>query len=181
MWVDPETIPLAVALRDHFPTFHAEWSTLSRGELVPWVIPEAYTGTWLLYPLFAWNAAELGMAAAVQRAAQRCPRTVAFLQRVPGLTSAAFSTMWPGTHIYPHVDAETPRVLRCHLGIDVPPDNVFRVGGETRPWRRGEVMAFDGQTEHEGANLGTLPRTILMVDVTLQCARSPLAAPSPPP
>jgi hypothetical protein len=120
MWLEASLIPIARALEKHYPAIRSEWALLSRAEYVPWVIPEAYQGNWWLFPLVAWNADELGMAATIARNRPRCPRTVALLDRMPGVTSAAFSVLEPGTHIYPHVDHDHPVVCRVHLGIDVP-------------------------------------------------------------
>lgn len=175
MWLDPDQIPLAKALEAQYPIIRAEWAQLSLADFVPWVVPEAYQGRWWLFPLVAWNAAELGMAEAIARNRPRCPATVALLDRMPGVTSAAFSTLEPGAHIYPHVDHDHPVVRRVHLGIDVPDGACFRVGGETRRWSDGRCLAFDGQTLHEGANLGIRQRTILLVDVPSARIFDPLA------
>ncbi len=181
MWLDPARIPLARALEASYPAIRAEWAVLSLADFVPWVVPEAYLGRWWLFPLVAWNADELRMRDAIARNRPRCPHTVALLDRMPGVTSAAFSTLEPGAHIYPHVDHDVPVVCRVHLGIDVPDGGVFRVGDETRRWSDGRCLAFDGQTQHEGANLGTRARTILLVDVPTTRIFDPLTPdPSPP-
>lgn len=173
MWLDPARIPLAAALEQSFDVIRGEWQRLAQEAGVPWV-PAAYQGTWLLRPLHAWNAGELGLSAAIARNAPLCPATLRLLRRVPGLMAATFSTLEPGAHIYAHVDADQPRVIRCHLGIDVPPGNWFKIGDEAREWRTGKCQVFDGQTQHEGANLGTGTRTIFMVDVLVERAGEPL-------
>lgn len=181
MWLDPTEIPAALALEANYAAIRAEWARLSLADFVPWVIPDAYQGRWWLFPLVACNAAELGMVEAIARNRPRCPTTVALLSRMPGVTSAAFSTIEPGAHVYPHVDHEEPVVFRVHLGIDAPDGAVFRVGGETRRWLDGKCLAFDGQAEHEGANLGARARTILLLDIPKARIHEPLAPPASAP
>lgn len=174
MWLDASRLPIARSLEENYGVIRGEWERLAKSDFIPWVIPEAYQGAWWLFPLVAWNAAALGMSTVIARNRPRCPRTVALLDRMPGVTTAAFSMLEPGAHVYPHVDMDVPVVYRIHLGIDVPRGNCFRVGGETRPWVDGKCLAFDGQTEHEGANLGNRARTILLVDVPAERCFAPL-------
>jgi aspartyl/asparaginyl beta-hydroxylase (cupin superfamily) len=93
-----------------------------------------------------------------------CPRTAALLlTHVPGLTTAGFSRLAPGTHIKPHVGwVET--VYRLHMGLVVPPDCALRVGAETRRWREGECLIFDDTVEHEAWNRSCEPRVVLLLD-----------------
>jgi aspartyl/asparaginyl beta-hydroxylase (cupin superfamily) len=55
--------------------------------------------------------------------------------------------------------------LTVHLPLIVPPGCRFRVGGETREWRRGTAWVFDDTIEHEAWNDSDLPRAILIFDV----------------
>ena len=55
--------------------------------------------------------------------------------------------------------------LICHLPLVVPPGCGFRVGGETREWREGELLIFDDTVEHEAWNEGSSERIILIFDV----------------
>jgi aspartyl/asparaginyl beta-hydroxylase (cupin superfamily) len=55
--------------------------------------------------------------------------------------------------------------LVCHLPLVVPSGCGFRVGGETREWREGELLIFDDTVEHEAWNEGQSDRIILIFDI----------------
>ena len=92
-----------------------------------------------------------------------CPETTRIIESVPGLTTAGFSWMAPGTHIKPH-NGYTDTVLRCHLGLVVPPECALRVGDQTRSWQEGKTMIFDDTIVHEAWNRGDSQRIILLLD-----------------
>jgi beta-hydroxylase len=94
-----------------------------------------------------------------------CPETVRVVETIPGLTTAGFSRLEPGTHIKPHVGYAS-NVLRCHLGLVIPPDCALRVGTEVRAWQEGKCMVFDDTTEHEAWNRSEQVRIVLLLDFT---------------
>jgi aspartate beta-hydroxylase len=100
----------------------------------------------------------------------RCPRTLEALgrvpqPRVPGRSPAAmFSVLKPHTRIPPHTGVSNTRLV-CHLPLITPPDCLFRVGDETRVWRRGEAWVFDDTIEHEAVNDSDHDRIILIFDI----------------
>jgi len=51
------------------------------------------------------------------------------------------------------------------LPLIVPEGCWFRVGGETRYWRRGEAFLFDDTIEHEAMNPSDELRVVLIFDV----------------
>jgi aspartate beta-hydroxylase len=99
-----------------------------------------------------------------------CPRTLAALRELPlcrikGRTpTALFSLLRPGAHIPPHHGFLNTRLI-CHLPLIVPPECALRVGGETRPWREGELVIFDDTMEHEAWNRSSQPRAVLLFDI----------------
>lgn len=99
-----------------------------------------------------------------------CPNTVAALKavpqaRIPGRApSAFFSLLRPHAHIPPHSGVTNTRTV-IHLPLIVPEGCALRVGGETRPWRIGEAMAFDDTIEHEAWNNSDELRAVLIFDV----------------
>jgi ornithine lipid ester-linked acyl 2-hydroxylase len=96
----------------------------------------------------------------------RCPKTVALLDSIPGMTTAMFSILTPGTRIAPH-RGPFKGVLRYHLALIVPADGercAIRVGGEGRRWREGEGLVFDDTYEHEAWNETDEVRGVLFVD-----------------
>lgn len=97
----------------------------------------------------------------------RFPRTTEVLRAIPGLRTALFSILAPGSTISPH-RGPTNGVLRGHLGLVVPgPPGAcaLRVGAERRAWEEGQAFAFDDSWEHAAHNRTDEPRTSLMVEV----------------
>lgn len=99
----------------------------------------------------------------------RCPVTARLLDHLPMLDlpgkgpSVMFSVLAPKTRIPPHTGSSNVRTT-VHLPLIVPPGCGFRVGGETREWRKGEAWAFDDTIEHEAWNDSDQRRIILILD-----------------
>jgi len=102
----------------------------------------------------------------VEEGCTPCPKTTALLDSIPGMTTAMFSILTPGTRIAPH-RGPFKGVLRLHLPLIVPADRercAIRVGGETRGWHEGEGLVFDDTYEHEAWNETDEIRVVLFVD-----------------
>ncbi len=105
----------------------------------------------------------------IEANAARCPRTMEAIAAIPQprvadrTPNAMFSLLAPGTRIPPHVGVANIRLV-CHLPLIVPDACWFRVGAETREWKRGEAWVFDDTIEHEAANDSDKLRVILIVD-----------------
>jgi hypothetical protein len=115
--------------------------------------------------LYLWREGKL-----VPEVADRCPRTVEALGKVPlthigGRTPAAlFSRLEPGAHIPPHSGMLNCRLI-CHLPLIVPKGCWFRVGNETREWEEGKLLIFDDSIEHEAKNPSRELRIIFLFDI----------------
>jgi len=102
--------------------------------------------------------------------AEHFARTLAAVEALdlPHITvrapSILFSRLAAGARIPPHHGVMNARLI-CHLPLIVPPGCGFRVGGEVREWREGELLVFDDSVEHEAWNLGSSERIILIFDV----------------
>ena len=100
----------------------------------------------------------------------RAPRTFAATDGVPlphigvRAPSILFSMLRAGARIPPHTGMLNARLI-CHLPLIVPPGCGFRVGGEVRPWRVGELTVFDDSVEHEAWNNGAADRVVLIFDI----------------
>jgi ornithine lipid ester-linked acyl 2-hydroxylase len=95
-----------------------------------------------------------------------CPETARIVKRIPGMSTALFSVLKPGTHLTPH-RGPYKGVLRYHLGLIVPTDYMscgIRVGANTQHWREGESMVFDDTHDHEAWNKSDQVRAVLFVD-----------------
>jgi beta-hydroxylase len=98
--------------------------------------------------------------------ASRCPETTRLLRSIPGLETAFFSILEPGTRLKPH-RGPYGGVLRYHLALKVPePPNAcgIRVGTDVAHWTEGRSLVFDDSHEHEAWNDSAERRVVLFVD-----------------
>jgi len=97
---------------------------------------------------------------------RRCPRTVAALEKIPGMTTAMFSILSAGKHIPAHRGPYNG-VLRFHLGLKVPEPREhcrIRVADQFYSWAEGEGVIFDDSFDHEVWNDTEGVRVVLFVD-----------------
>ena len=148
--------------------------TAERAELVPYVQYAAHQ------PLDQWRALNhnpdwtaihlLRNGRRIEANARHCPQTMALLEGLaqPVIAGASpnamFSLLAPGTAIPPHVGFNNARLV-CHLPLVVPDGCWFRVGAETRDWRRGEAFVFDDTIEHEALNPSDRLRVVFIFDL----------------
>ncbi|MES2042673.1 MAG: aspartyl/asparaginyl beta-hydroxylase domain-containing protein [Pseudomonadota bacterium] len=145
-----------------------------RAELVPYIQYAEHVPMRQWRPLnhnADWTAIHLWQnGRRVEANAAQCPRTMAVLDRLaqPSVRGASpnamFSLLAPHTAIPPHVGVNNARLV-CHLPIVVPEGCWFRVGAETRFWRRGEAFVFDDTIEHEALNPSDHLRVVFIFDV----------------
>lgn len=145
-----------------------------RAELVPYIQYEEHLPLAQWKPLnrnpdwtaiHLWRNGEL-----VDANARHCSRTLDLLAKFPQPTiggsgpNAMFSLLAPNTAIPPHVGVNNARLV-CHLPLVVPEGCWFRVGAETRYWKRGEAFVFDDTIEHEALNPSNELRVVFIFDV----------------
>lgn len=94
----------------------------------------------------------------------RCPRTKAAIEAIPGLNSAFFSILAPGTHIPAHRGV-TKGLITCHLGLIVPRDGDVRMRVDDRVvrWSEGQTLVFDDTYDHEVWNDTESTRAVLLI------------------
>ncbi|WP_165230547.1 aspartyl/asparaginyl beta-hydroxylase domain-containing protein [Aquisphaera insulae] len=114
---------------------------------------------WKVYPLNLMGVKPAGFA-------DRCPRTVALLDRIPGLFEAFFSILEGGKSIPAH-EGPYRGYLRYHLGLVVPHENPpsIRLKDQVYTWKEGESILFDDSWNHEVYNTCAQDRVILIVDI----------------
>jgi aspartyl/asparaginyl beta-hydroxylase (cupin superfamily) len=106
----------------------------------------------------------------IEEHAERCPATMAALEKaplfkVPGRSPMAlFSVLKPGTLIPPHNGLLNTRLI-CHIPLVIPGPGGLRVGNETRSWEVGKALIFDDSIEHEAWNDSDKVRTVLLFDI----------------
>lgn len=156
MFQDTALFPFLRPLQERWKDILAELTALTRERFADWPEREIYRGDWSVFGLYAFGFKQDENCAA-------CPVTTTCAEAVPGLVSAAFSALTPGTHITPH-KGYSGAILRCHLGLVIAEGCAIRVGTETRAWGPGELLVFDDTTEHEAWNRGSSTRIVLLLD-----------------
>jgi beta-hydroxylase len=158
MFLNPADYPFTQTLADGWRTIRAELDRLNLTQFTAWPERFLYESGWNVFGLYAFGRK-------LEKNCALCPETTRLVEGAPGLTTAGFSWLEPGTHIKPHV-GYTKAVLRCHLGLIVPDRDAcqLRVGAETQSWEEGRCLLFDDTTEHEAWNRGAAPRVVLLLD-----------------
>lgn len=98
---------------------------------------------------------------------QRCPKTAALIDQVPGVVVAFFSIFEPHTHVPPHRGV-TKAMLNVHLPLIVPtgPGKCELWANEqVRNWHEGELLVLDETWQHEAFNLTDEVRVVLFLQV----------------
>ena len=145
-----------------------------RAELVPYIQYEDHLPLAQWRPLNRnpdWTAIHLWRnGERVEANARHCPRTLELLARLPqpqiprSGPNAMFSLLAPHTTIPAHVGVNNARLV-CHLPLIVPQGCWFRVGAETRFWKKGEAFVFDDTIEHEAQNPSDELRVVFIFDI----------------
>jgi aspartyl/asparaginyl beta-hydroxylase (cupin superfamily) len=118
-----------------------------------------------------WSALHLWQAGhVVPEQAERCPVTMAVLERMPmpriagRSPMALFSLLRARTHIPPHTGMLNTRLI-CHLPLIVPDRCRLRVGADIREVEPLKAMLFDDSIEHEAWNDSDEIRVVLLFEV----------------
>jgi beta-hydroxylase len=156
MFFDPLRFEFTGQLEERAPDIRREFEQLSPRESIPWPERDLYNQGWDVFGLWA-------MGQRLDDNCQMCPSTAQAVASIPRLTTAGFSIMRGGTRIRPHV-GYSGTVLRCHLGLIVPPGCALQVGDETRHWEEGKCLVFDDTVLHSAWNESQANRVILLMD-----------------
>jgi beta-hydroxylase len=170
MFYSVDQFPFVRMLEVNWSTIRDEYSRLAASDFMEWPERHLYNKGWEVFGLYAFGRK-------IEQNCKLCPETTRTIESIPGMVTAGFSQMAPGTHIAPHV-GYTSAVLRCHLGIIVPEDCALRVGSETRTWQAGKCLIFDDTVEHEAWNRSDKHRTVLLLDIKRPDRESQIAVPT---
>jgi aspartyl/asparaginyl beta-hydroxylase (cupin superfamily) len=116
-------------------------------------------------PMHKWRSFFLyGYGYLVRENLDRCPETTRLVEAIPGLNSAFFSILAPGTHIPAHRGV-TKGLITCHLGLIVPRngDARMRIDDRVVRWAEGETLVFDDTYDHEVWNDTSGTRVVLLI------------------
>jgi beta-hydroxylase len=156
MFQRTEAYPAVGRLEARWREIRGELESLAPQGFAQWPEQDIYDGSWTVFGLYAFGQK-------IVENCTRCPVTTACIEAIPGMVTAGFSAMAPGTHIKPH-RGYSGSVLRAHLGLVPAQDCALRVGAETRAWEEGKALVFDDTTEHEAWNHGERTRVVLLLD-----------------
>jgi ornithine lipid ester-linked acyl 2-hydroxylase len=146
----------ALNLEANWEKIRAELAALKGEHFIDWSERYLYKEGWQTFGLYAFGVK-------IDKNCQLCPETTKLVENIPGLVTAGFSALAPGTHIAPHT-GYPDGVLRCHLGLVIPEDCAIRVSSTTRSWQEGKCLVFDDTLEHEAWNKSDRTRVILLLD-----------------
>ncbi|HLP89573.1 MAG TPA: aspartyl/asparaginyl beta-hydroxylase domain-containing protein [Nostocaceae cyanobacterium] len=156
MFFNPEQFEFATRLEQNWLVIRQELEQLKPKNFIDWPEKDIYNQGWEVFGLYAFG----------QKIAENCnlcPETTKLIETIPGMVTAGFSSLAPGTYIGPHFGA-TKAVLRFHLGLMVPEQCAIRVDKETRSWEEGKCLIFDDTFEHEAWNRSDKTRVVLLLD-----------------
>ncbi|MCS6812532.1 MAG: aspartyl/asparaginyl beta-hydroxylase domain-containing protein [Cyanobacteria bacterium] len=171
MFYDPSLFGFVADLETNWHLIRQELNQLHEQDFIPWPEKYLYGQGWDAFGLYAFGV-KLG------KNCKLCPETTRLVNKIPGLVTAGFSSLTPGTHIAPHTGYDDG-LLRCHMGLTVPENCGIRVGNETRTWQEGKCIVFDDTVEHEAWNYGDRTRVVLLLD--FKAPKGLLKRDSPPP
>lgn len=163
--LDPADFPHAAELEKHWETIRHEALAISaQPDRVP-ALDEISPDHQGIAPAGKWRSFFLyGYGYPVDENIARCPKTAEIVSRIPGLNSAFFSILKPGTHIPDHRGV-TKGLITCHLGLSVPTegDCRMRVHDQIVRWEEGKTLVFDDTYRHEVWNDTPEVRVVLLV------------------
>jgi aspartyl/asparaginyl beta-hydroxylase (cupin superfamily) len=102
----------------------------------------------------------------LKEAHELCPFISSMIRKYDSLiATAGFSILNAGTIIYPH-QGYSDKLLRCHLGIEVPEGDCFlMVDSIKHQWKEGNAFVFDDTFEHQAWNSTKKRRIIMLLDL----------------
>ncbi len=175
MFYEPRDFEFTTHLANSWQVIRQELEHLSENQFIPWKETFLYDTGWDVFGLYAFGKR-------MPENCERCPQTTQIIETIPGLITAAFSSLKPKTHIKPHIgyhydytNGQLTRmelnhtVLRCHLGLIIPATYTpfgcaIRIADEIRNWQEGQCLVFDDTVEHEAWNRSQGTRVVLLID-----------------
>jgi beta-hydroxylase len=156
MFFESDKFKFVSVLESNSLLIRQELEELQQDHFIEWPEKFLYEKGWEVFGLYAFGRK-------LKPNCQLCPETTRLVEMIPGMTTAGFSSLKPGTHIVPHVGYSNG-VLCCHLGLFVADGCALRVKTQTRSWQEGKCLIFDDTVEHEAWNYSDANRIVLLID-----------------
>lgn len=156
MFLEASDYPFTRLLELRWQVIREECRALPPRKFKAWHEKWIYNQGWNVCGLMAFGKR-------IESGASLCPETSKILAQIPGIFTAGFSSLAPGTQIKPH-RGYSGSILRCHLGLKVPANCALKVSGEAREWREGQCLVFDDTSVHEAWNRSGEERVVLLID-----------------
>mmetsp|Transcript_1875 Transcript_1875/g.2418 ORF Transcript_1875/g.2418 Transcript_1875/m.2418 type:complete len:274 (+) Transcript_1875:40-861(+) len=165
---NPQDFSFTKDLEENWQTIRNEFLAVNSALIHPWPEHNLYKQQgeegkgWDVFGLYAFGKKHY-------RNSKLCPVTCKIVESIPGMSTAAFSILNPHSKIIPHVGyyGYSDVVLRCHLGLIVPPHPelcYLRVGQYRQSWEEGKTMVFDDTFIHSAINNTDMTRVVLLLD-----------------
>lgn len=163
---DPALFPWIAELERRAPDIRGELlSILAHRDAIP-PLAELSPDHRRIAPPAKWKSFFLqGYGYRVEENLRRCPHTAEAIARIPGLNSAFFSILDPGTHI-PRHRGVTKAIMTAHLGLVVPADPAacrMQLADQMLHWAEGRTLVFDDTFHHEVWNDSDQLRAVLLI------------------
>ncbi|HET9428880.1 MAG TPA: aspartyl/asparaginyl beta-hydroxylase domain-containing protein [Allosphingosinicella sp.] len=163
---DPNLFPWIAALQPQWPEIREELlSILAHRDAIP-PLASISPDHRRIAPPGKWKSFFLqGYGYRVDENLRRCPKTAEAIAGIPGLNSAFFSILDPGTHI-PRHRGVTKAILTAHLGLIVPADGAscrMQLDDRLLQWEEGRFLVFDDTFHHEVWNDSDQLRAVLLI------------------
>ena len=163
---DPLLFPWIAQVESRWPEIREELlAILDRRDAIP-PLADISPDHRRIAPPSKWKSFFLhGYGYRVEENLRRCPRTAEAIASIPGLNSAFFSILDPGTHI-PRHRGVTKAILTAHLGLIVPADRQscrMELHDRMLHWEEGRTIVFDDTFHHEVWNDSDELRAVLLI------------------
>ena len=163
---DPGSFPWIADLEARWPEIRDELAlVLQRQAAIP-PLADLSPDHRRIAPPSKWKSFFLqGYGYRAEENCRRCPVTAEAIGGIPGLNSAFFSILEPGTHI-PRHRGVTKAILTAHLGLIVPADRLscrMQLDEQTLTWEEGRTLVFDDTYHHEVWNDTGELRAVLLL------------------
>eukprot|EP01125_Pyxidicula_operculata_P013999 TRINITY_DN4641_c0_g1_i2.p1 TRINITY_DN4641_c0_g1~~TRINITY_DN4641_c0_g1_i2.p1 ORF type:complete len:283 (+),score=50.57 TRINITY_DN4641_c0_g1_i2:727-1575(+) len=163
-WYDPKLFEITKLIEENFEDIRTEALEVvakQKQAMIDWPEKFLYKDGWQVLGMYAFSNK-------LEKNCVLCPKTTAVLEKIDGLETAIFSCLDPRAHIKPHIGyyQYSEKILRMHMGLQVPKGCVLKVNGEERCWEEGKCLVFDDTFRHEAWNPShDTVRIVLMLDV----------------